>query len=392
MDLFRKLLWRIENRWQLFGAGLGAAIGMILLLGAVQLYLDVNYLLHQDSGADPHFVQINKRVSLLNTLAGAATFSETEIDEILEEPFILSLGVLTSNNFRVSASSDPLGLYTELFFESVPDAFLDVQESRFRWAPGDKELPILLARDYLALYNFGFAPSQGLPQLTPGAIQQVRFDIHISNSKRRMELKGRIVGFSDRFNSILVPPSFMKWANQNFGDPASAKEPARLILEVDNPLSSNFLDFIEDHNYELSTGRLVGGQIRTLIGFLTLILLLVGGLIFVLSLLIILLNFRLVIVQAREEIDLLLQLGYLQGQVYAYLNRKLINWFSFTSFSAFILLLLLHWILAQSALSQGLEIHPLIHPLVWLLAALLSAGFLYLNSWSIKRNVRKIGE
>ncbi|MBK7410702.1 MAG: hypothetical protein IPJ40_23190 [Saprospirales bacterium] len=114
--------------------------------------------------------------------------------------------------------------------------------------------------------------------------------------------------------------------------------------------------------------------------------------IFVLSLLIILLNFRLVIIQAKEEIDLLLQLGYFQNQVYSYLNRKLINWFSFTSFSGFILLLLLHWVLARSAQAQGLEVHPLIHPLVWLLAILLSAGFIYLNYWSIKRNVRRIGE
>ncbi|MBK7410701.1 MAG: hypothetical protein IPJ40_23185 [Saprospirales bacterium] len=257
----------MDNRWQLVAAGLGTAIGLVLLLGAVQLYLDVEYLLHRDAGADPRYVQINKRVSLLNTLAGASTFSEKEIDEILEKPFVQSVGVLTSNDFRVSAASENLGLYTELFFEAVPDAFLDVRESRFRWAPGDKEIPILLSRDYLALYNFGFAPSQGLPQLTPGAIQRVGFEINVGNGQRRTQFKGRIVGFSDRFNSILVPQSFMNWANQNFGDPASQKEPSRLVLEVDNPLASSFLDFVEDNNYELSTGRLVGGQIQAMVAF-----------------------------------------------------------------------------------------------------------------------------
>ncbi|MBK6621452.1 MAG: hypothetical protein IPG32_11470 [Saprospirales bacterium] len=53
MNLFQKLLWRSENRWQLIGAGLGTAMGLVLILGAFQLYLDVNRLLNKDEGADP---------------------------------------------------------------------------------------------------------------------------------------------------------------------------------------------------------------------------------------------------------------------------------------------------------------------------------------------------
>ena len=387
MNLFQKLLWRSENRWQLIGAGLGTAMGLVLILGAFQLYLDVNRLLNKDEGADPRYVQINKRVSLLNTIGGASTFSEEDIEEILKEPFVQSLGVLTANNFRVSASSENLGFYTELFFEAVPDGFLDVRESRFQWQEGDRELPILLSRDYLALYNFGFAPSQGLPQLTPGSIQRVGFEITIANGQRQAKFQGRIVGFSDRYNSILVPQPFMDWANAHFGDAHSTKEPSRLILEVDNPLASDFLDFVAENNYELSTGRLVGGQIQTMVGFLTLLLLFIGGLIFLLSLLIFLLNFRLLVVQSRDDIGLLLQIGYRQRQIYTFLNRRLQYWFANIGIGTALTLIVAHWLLGLSARAQGLEIPLMIHPLVWILGALLSAGFVYLNYWSIRQNV-----
>jgi len=387
MDLFRKLLWQSDNRWQLIGAGIGTAIGLVLVLGAVQLYIDVHHLLRQDSGADPRYVQINKRVGLLNTLSGPSTFSEKEIEEILDKPFVQSVGVLTANDFHVSAASPNLGFYTELFFESVPDPFLDVREPRFRWEEGDRELPILLSRDYLALYNFGFAPGQGLPQLTPNTIRRVGFQITIGNNRRRAQFEGRIVGFSDRYNSVLVPQPFMEWANKTFGENPSGNEPSRLILEVDNPMASDFLEFIDENNFELSTGRLVGGQIKTIVGFLTLLLLLIGGLILVLSLLIFLLNFRLVVVRARKEIDLLQIIGYKQRQIYTYLNRRLFQWFISIALTSALVLAVVHWLLAGSARAQGLEIARMVHPWVWLLAVSLSAGFIYLNYWSIRRNV-----
>ena len=155
-------------------------------------------------------------------------------------------------------------------------------------------------------------------------------------------------------------------------------------------LATRFQDFIEKNNYELSTGRLVGRQIQAMVAFLTLILLFIGGLIFILSLLIILLNFRLLIVQAQKDIRLLLQLGYKQKQIYSFLHKKLLDWFSILSFSAFILLLFLHWLLARAAQQQGLDIQKMVHPMVWLLAIVLSVAFVYLNYRSIRRKVTSL--
>ena len=142
---------------------------------------------------------------MFNTLGARSTFTDEEIEDLRSQDFIEAVGVFVSNQFKVNASSQMLGFYTELFFESVPDEFIDVSNSRWQWSKGDPEIPVILSRDYLALYNFGFAPSQGLPQFTPNTISKVSMDVNISGNGLRKTFQGRIIGFSDRINSILVP-------------------------------------------------------------------------------------------------------------------------------------------------------------------------------------------
>ena len=166
IQILNKTLWQVNNRWQIIGAAVGTFIGLLLLLLSLQFYCDLKELM--DGGnSDDRFVIINKKVNLFNTLGAKAAFSEEEVQTLLAEDFIDSVGTFQSNLFRVSASSQMLGFYTELFFESLPDRYLDVQDSRWNWRPGQKDVPLIMSRDYLALYNFGFAPSQGLTTIHP---------------------------------------------------------------------------------------------------------------------------------------------------------------------------------------------------------------------------------
>ena len=104
-------------------------------------------------------------MNFLSTLGAKATFSAEEIGELQGLGPVQSIGSFSSNQFKVGAASAALGFYTELFFEAVPDEFLDVQPAGCFWESGKDEVPIILSRDYLALYNFGFAASQGLPKI-----------------------------------------------------------------------------------------------------------------------------------------------------------------------------------------------------------------------------------
>ncbi|MBI5917024.1 MAG: hypothetical protein HY842_16760, partial [Bacteroidetes bacterium] len=123
-----KILWKGKSKWLLLGAGAGTFIGLFLLLSTVQFYFDIQKLLRGDANPGDQFVQINKKINLFNTLGLKAAFSPEEIEGLKQQPFIESVGEFTANDFKAGAYSDMLGFYTELFFEAVPDDFLDVEE------------------------------------------------------------------------------------------------------------------------------------------------------------------------------------------------------------------------------------------------------------------------
>ncbi len=389
MNILNKLLWKRKTRWQIIGAAAGALVGLLLLLNAIQLYVDLKDLLEGNSNSNDHFVQINKKVNLFNTLGVKSTFSEAEIENIHSQKFVKSIGIFTPNQFKVSASSQLLGFYTELFFEALPDNFLDVKESRFRWKKGQNELPVILSRDYLALYNFGFAPSQGLPQFTQNTIKRVSMDINVSGNGLRKTFQGRIVGFSDRINSILVPQSFMKWANETFGSGTAAGS-SRLIMAVDNPLSHDLTDFLKENNYEISSGRLIGGQFAILLNIVISAIAAIGFIIVLLSVLIFILNFQLIISKSSEDIRLLLQLGYKPTQISTILTRNLSILFAVVIALTILLLLVLRSLIVGGFGAQGFALAGGLHWSVYLTGLLFSVLFLVVNYRNIRRNVLRL--
>lgn len=179
-----------ESRWQIAVALFGGVIGLVLMMSAVELWFDLRAL-NEGSSGEERFVMVNKQVSLLNTFGVASGFNENELEDIIGQPFVENVSPLTSNQFRVTAYSPQLGFSTELFFESLPVRYLDLKDPMgFSWREGDARLPIVLSRDYLALYNFGFAPAQGLPQFTAGTIQRVSFDVIVEGNGKRKVFKG----------------------------------------------------------------------------------------------------------------------------------------------------------------------------------------------------------
>ena len=389
MEILKKILFKRANRLQVIGAVAGTFIGLFLLLTSLQLYHDLDALTSGEGNQTDQFVLINKKVNLFNTLGARSTFSTEEIDSLLGQSFIKSVGLFTPNQFKVSATSKMLGFYTELFFESVPDEFVDVEDPRWNWQPGQDEIPVVLSRDYLALYNFGFAPSQGLPQFTQNTIKRVTVDIRLAGGGRSQVFQGRIIGFSDRINSILIPQNFMNWANKKFGNSEKVTA-SRLILSTDNPYSSELSEYLKKHGYELSSGRLIGGELKTLIGKIISLVAIIGFVIALLSVLIFILNFQLVISQAREDIRLLLQLGYPPKQIIDQLFLQIVKLFGAVFLLTFVMLFISRQFFKSWIQDQGFEIVSGLHLNVYVLALLFSAAFCLINYRSIKKSVMEL--
>lgn len=385
--ILNKILWKGKSKWLLLGAALGTFIGLFLLLSTLQFYFDIQKLLKGDANPSDQFVQINKKINILNTLGIKAGFDENEIDELKTKPFIEAVGKFTANDFRVGASSDMLGFYTELFFESVPNDFLDVNQPSFRWSEGKNDVPVLISKDYLALYNFGFAPSQGLPQLTPSTVEKLNMELTISGQGKKQSFNGKIVGFSDRINSILVPAEFLTWANANFGDePGTA---SRLILKVQNPMSKEFQAFLNEKGYEVSTGRLIGSQFGVLMKIVLTVLWTMGLLILTLSMLVFMLNFQLLIAQSKPEIRLLLETGHYPRQISRLLSKR------FSIQFCVIILFVLAGLIAMRIWQvsyfgkQGFELTSGIDLKVWGIALIFTALLFFTNLLNIRRAVLK---
>lgn len=312
-----KLIWKLLRHHisvaQLAGFFLANLCGMVIVLLGIQFYYDVLPVFTQsDSFLKKDYIVVSKKVSTLGSFLGRSNqFSNGDIEEVKEQPFTESVGPFTSSHFQVSAGLGIEGIQmsTAMFFESVPDEFVDIETDKWRFTPGDGTIPIIIPRNYLNLYNFGFAQSRSLPQISEGLMGTISLDIRIAGKGKRDNYKGRIVGFSNRLNTILVPDAFMKWANTQYAE-GKQKGPSRLIIEVNNPTDERIARFFEDKGYETENDKLDNGKAAWFLKIIVGIVLSVGLVISILSLYILMLSIFLLLQKNTYKLENLLLIGY----------------------------------------------------------------------------------
>ena len=286
---------------------------MVIILMGVQFYRDVLPVFIQgDSFMKEDYVIVSKQVSTLGSVMGRnSAFSKSEVRELEEQPFTKSVGEFTAARFKVSAGMGLQGmrLSTALFLEAVPDRYVDIDLKDWTFLPGQEEIPIVLPRNYLNLYNFGFAQSRSLPQLSEGVMGMMKLDIRMSGKGQSKQMRGRIVGFSDRLNTILVPEAFMDRANAIYGESKEAG-PSRLILEVNNPADDRIAKYFEEKGYEAEGDKLDAGKTAWFLRVIVGIVLMVGLVISVLSFYILMLSVYLLLQKNTHKLENLLLIGY----------------------------------------------------------------------------------
>ena len=253
-----RLVWKLLRRHvsigQLTGFFLANLIGMAIVLLAVQAYCDIRPVLTGgDSFLKQDYLIAGKKVGTLGSLMGkSSTFTPEEMENLRSQPFTVQVGSFTPSLFHVSAGMGIQGtgvdLSTEMFFEAVPDEFIDADLSQWHYDEATRTIPIIIPRNYLNLYNFGFAESRGLPKLSEGLTGLLRMDITLRGNGRMEHYKGQIVGFSNRLNTILIPQAFMEQANRTLA-PGQEAQPSRLIVEVNNPADEAIARYFQQKGY-----------------------------------------------------------------------------------------------------------------------------------------------
>lgn len=314
-----RLVWKLLRRHisigQLSGFFLANLFGMMIVLLSVQFYRDVLPIFTAgDSFMKKDYIIATKKISTLGSFSGKSnTFTKDEIKELKAQPFTKSVGGFTPSLFKVSAGlgmqEAGIRLSTEMFFEAVPDEYVDVNLDKWHFDENTHSIPIIIPRNYLNLYNFGFAQSRSLPKLSEGLMSLVQMDIMMRGNGRVEQYKGNIVGFSNRLNTILVPQSFMDWANKSFA-PEQEAQPSRLIVEVNNPTDTKITDYFHKKNYETEGDNLDAGKTTYFLRLITGIVLGVGLFISVLSFYILMLSIFLLLQKNTVKLENLLLIGY----------------------------------------------------------------------------------
>lgn len=318
-----KLLRTNFNLYQALGASLGAIIGLVILLTSIQFYFDLAPMLKKNSNLwKPENLVINKKVSTTsaNLLGKRPVFNEEELKDIESQPYVKKVGKFVPNTFKMSSRGQEGSilekLKTELFFEAIPDDFLEYTEQDWKWSPGDTAVPIILPRDFLTLYNFAFAQSQGSPLLSDETAKDlVKFYIKIKVPEESGKPPtddtyfGYIYDFTDQVSTMIVPWNFINFANKKYGREDNP-QPSRIIIEVENVADPDLYQYLEEKGYEVSRSKMKSGKLANLLRTLSSIIAAIGIVITGLALWLMIVSFQLMIQKNREKTENLYLIGY----------------------------------------------------------------------------------
>lgn len=319
MNLVWKLLRQHISIPQLLGFFFANLFGMAIVLLGYQFYRDVMPVFtSEDSFMKSDFIILSKKIGAGNALnARSHFFSASEVDDVKAQSFVGDVGVFTSSEYKVDATMSVSGtnvVSSELFFESVPNEFVDVSLDDWNWSEGDRDVPIILPRSYIMMYNFGFAQSRSLPKISEGLVGMIDLKLLVHGNGHEDSFRGRVIGFSSRLNSILVPQSFMDWSNAYYA-PNEQRSPSRLIMKVTDPTDESLGAFIESNGYDIDDDKLDAEKTIYFLKLIVLMVMAVGLVISVLSFYILMLSIYLLVQKNAGKLENLLLIGYSPSQV-----------------------------------------------------------------------------
>jgi hypothetical protein len=318
-----KLVWKLLRQHisipQFVGFFFANLFGMLIVLLGYQFYCDVMPVFTaEDSFMKSDFIIVNKQIGASNAISGRTnTFDGAEISDISAQKFTQAVGSFTSNEYRADASMGINGvniLNSEIFLESVPDNFVEVSKDNWKFNESDKVVPILLPRSYITMYNFGFAQSHSLPKISDGLVGMIDFKIFIQGNGHHDEFKGKVIGFSSRLNTILVPQSFIDWSN-NYYSPGKKSDPTRLIMKVGNPADEQIAKYVEKKGYDIEDDKLNAEKTTYFLKMIISMVMIVGLFISILSFYILMLSIYLLVQKNSSKLENLLLIGYSPSNV-----------------------------------------------------------------------------
>lgn len=324
LKLLFKLLKQNISVWQVCGFVVANLLGGIIVLIGLQAYQDFDRLMHKERGLiNESYVVITKPVgnvsSIVSLLGVRPTFSKKEIAALKAHPSVSQLGQFDAANFELRGSFmiGDFNVSTDMFLESVPTQFIDVPFD----APTDWEadlnsevIPLIISRRYLNLYNYVYASTKGLPQISEGITSTFPLNVRLRGNGLEKTYRAKVLGFTDRFNTILVPKRFLDQANEVYGKEVQP-QPSRLVLETKAGRGDGaLLDYFKKKGYRIE-GDDETLRLQTLVNGVLWVVIGIGGIVSVLAFFLLLISIQLLIEKNKDKFVNLYSLGYTIRQI-----------------------------------------------------------------------------
>ncbi len=383
--LLKKLIRNSAGHARYTIAITGLSLAVFLLLAAVQIQVNYNELLHSKSNQDSvaNFLVINKVLTDANM--GKTALEDAVINDIKAQSFTQSVGLLTPGRFKASiqSNSDRFPFYTDISFESVPKEFIDVSGTEWTWNEAAPYVPIIIPNMFLDFYNFQFSLSQDLPQLTPDIVKMIVFRVTVYGPKGTASFNGKIVGFSDRVSSMLVPSEFMEWGNRNFAS-ETLKNPSRLIIRTKDPGDPALTNYLRKHQLTTDAEKTRFSKYRKVVDAVVAISGVTGALMLLFALLVFTLFIQLTIASCKEEVNLLIVLGAAPQQLSRFLMSRFFPANAWMITVSFVALAILQYLMSRYLENRHIFVSGIIS-LYTLGAAILLALLIW---WVNRKTIR----
>lgn len=346
----------------------GLFIAFILVLSCLQLYENANRLFGSKSSDSNYWLTFSKKITPDNIgrkeLLG---FNENDISKIKTWTEVKAIYPFSANEFKASANGgDFIPFYTDLYFEGLDLKAIDSDLTDEEFQVKGDEIPIIISREYLNLYNYGFALNQGLPQISEDFAKKIEININITVNKQNKTYKGKMVGLSDRIHSVLIPKKFLD--SLNIAEkPQLATQPKiynRVLVQVKDSGDEGLVSKMKENGYESNQESLRSAKIKSKLFLVLKIIAVLGVFIFALCLYIIVSFIKIQFLEKQEEVSIKNSLGYSPKKMVSDISRKFSINLMFVLILSLGLLAAGQYFIAQSDVSNGL-LSLYINPFLW---------------------------
>lgn len=395
--MLKKILFKNNNNFQFVFATAGALIGLTALLLSLQLIMDVqSFHSNEEELFGPNSVVIQKKVTKLTSIGMNSTeFTPEDIATLENKEFITDVAPFQSADFKVGISEvEGDGLphfYADMFFQAIPNRFMDINVD-WNWNEESDFIPIVLPRDFIMIINYGFAQSQGMNQISEELLMAARLTIYIEGNGKKTKKIGRVVGFSHKISSILVPESFLSQANAEYGNNKNVN-PSRVFITTKDDSYGELDELMDEMNLDINKSAIDVAKIKTIIAVVIGIFGIASVLIMLLSLLGFAQYSQLVLSKASYEIKTLLRIGYSIKQIVnTFIKQMSITFGLITIFAISIMLVVKLFFVNTWLSNNGIDIEGSGLTLTIIVAILCFGIFIVSNYLNIKSTVNKLGE